>query len=61
MSDVPGLLVPTWRAVVEREYEPWNRPRVAIDTAILTVEQSVAHVLEVVVGPRREEDEGGSE
>jgi predicted kinase len=32
-SDVAGLVKPGWSAVVEREYEPWNRARLVIDTA----------------------------
>ena len=25
--DVPGLVPPTWQEVVDRDYEPWDRPR----------------------------------
>jgi predicted kinase len=32
-SDVEGLAKPTWTAVVDREYEPWTRERLVIDTA----------------------------
>lgn len=32
-SDVAGLVPPTWRQVVDREYEPWDRPRFILDTA----------------------------
>jgi predicted kinase len=32
-SDVEGLAKPTWTEVVEREYEPWTRKRLVIDTA----------------------------
>ena len=31
--DVPGLVPPTWQEVVDRDYEPWDRPRILIDTA----------------------------
>jgi predicted kinase len=41
-SDVPGLRLPTWEQVVNREYEPWDRPHLVIDTAGQTVEQSLA-------------------
>lgn len=30
-SDVAGWAVPTWQAVVEHEYEPWQEPRLVID------------------------------
>jgi hypothetical protein len=32
-SDVEGLPKPTWSAVVEREYEPWTRERLVIDSS----------------------------
>ncbi|HKX14373.1 MAG TPA: AAA family ATPase [Propionibacteriaceae bacterium] len=32
-SDVEGLPKPTWSAVVEREYEPWTRERLIIDSS----------------------------
>ena len=41
-SDVPGLRLPSWTEVVEREYAAWDRPHVVVDTAGQTVEESVA-------------------
>lgn len=41
-TDVPGLRLPTWEDVVNREYEPWDRPHLIIDTAGQTIEQSLA-------------------
>ena len=41
-TDVPGLQLPTWAQVLKREYEPWNRPRILIDTSGRTMEQSFA-------------------
>ena len=32
-TDIAGLRLPTWREVVEREYEPWDRDRLVVDTA----------------------------
>jgi len=32
-STVPGLKLPTWQEVESREYHPWSRDRIAIDTA----------------------------
>ncbi len=40
-TDIPGLLLPAWDEVAAREYHCWNRQHLVIDTAILTVEQSV--------------------
>jgi predicted kinase len=31
--DVPGLVKPTWQEVIGRDYQPWVRPRVVVDTA----------------------------
>lgn len=31
--DVPGLVPPTWDAVLAREYDAWDRPRLVLDTA----------------------------
>lgn len=33
VSDVPGLRLPGWEAVIGREYQPWEQPRLVIDTA----------------------------
>jgi predicted kinase len=31
--DIPDLTLPTWRDIVEREYDPWDREHVVLDTA----------------------------
>lgn len=33
VADVIGLVLPTWRDVVSRDYAPWDRPHIVIDTA----------------------------
>jgi predicted kinase len=33
-SDVEGLVKPTWTAILEREYEPWLRKPLVVDSAI---------------------------
>jgi predicted kinase len=43
-ADVVGLTLPTWEDVVSRDYRPWDRPRVVVDTSGLTVEQSVSAI-----------------
>jgi predicted kinase len=40
-TDVLNLTKPTWRQIVDREYEPWDRPHVVLDTAGTTVEDTV--------------------
>jgi len=44
-STVPGLTLPTWRQVVEREYHPWTVARVLVDTAGRSVQASFADLL----------------
>jgi hypothetical protein len=40
-SDVDGLSKPTWSAVVRREYEPWTREHMVIDTTTTSPEDAV--------------------
>jgi predicted kinase len=40
--DIPRLVLPTWRQITEREYEPWSRPHLVIDTATRTADDCVA-------------------
>lgn len=44
-SDIPDLVLPTWEKVKNREYHPWNRPRIVIDSAGMTVDVCVATLL----------------
>jgi predicted kinase len=44
VSDIGGLKLPTWAQILGREYHPWNREHVVIDTANQTVQQSVATI-----------------
>jgi predicted kinase len=43
-TDVPGLLLPNWADVMARDYHPWDRERLVIDTAHRTVAESVTAV-----------------
>ncbi|MET9239488.1 AAA family ATPase [Nonomuraea sp. NPDC003709] len=43
--DIPDLRPPDWREVVEREYEPWERERVLVDTAGQAPEESLDALL----------------
>ncbi len=43
--DLAGHTLPTWIEVVERDYRPWSRERLVIDTALLDVETSVRTIL----------------
>jgi predicted kinase len=44
-STVEGLTLPTWEQVATRRYEAWDRPHLRLDTASLSVEQSVAKII----------------
>ena len=39
---VPNLELPSWSQVVGREYDPWDRPRLVVDTAGQTEAESRA-------------------
>jgi predicted kinase len=41
ISDIPGLILPSWEDVVTREYQPWNRQHIIVDTSFPTVQQSL--------------------
>jgi predicted kinase len=42
--DVAGLALPSWDDVLRRDYEPWTRPRIVLDTASCSVAQAVAEL-----------------
>ncbi len=41
ISDISGSRSLTWQDVVSRDYHPWNREHIVIDTASRSVEQNV--------------------
>ena len=50
--DITGHTLPTWQQVLARDYHAWDRDRLVIDTARLTVEQAARAVLaQVPAGP----------
>lgn len=53
-SEVAGLTLPTWREVVEREYDPWSVERVVIDTAGRTERACFEELLARTTGTRGE-------
>jgi predicted kinase len=46
VADIQGHRVPTWAEVLERDYRPWTTDRLVLDTARLTVEESVKAILD---------------
>ena len=51
VTDIPGLVLPTWRQVLDRHYEPWTTAHV-VDTAGRTLEETLSQVA-AIVRPRR--------
>jgi hypothetical protein len=44
MSDVEGLIKPTWDEVLQREYESWERPHLVLDTAATPVSVMIEQI-----------------
>ena len=53
-SDVEGLTKPTWSQVQAREYEPWSRARLVLDTAAMPINVAVDLVAEEMATTRVE-------
>ena len=53
VTDIPGLRLPTWQEIVSREYHPWDRKHLVVDSARQSVEQSV-HMLREAIAAQRE-------
>lgn len=54
-SDIPGLKLPTWHEVVSREYSPWDREHIVLDTARQTVARSVQRLRKAIAAQKRVE------
>jgi predicted kinase len=46
--DIAGLALPSWEAVVAREYEPWLDRALAIDTATMSVSDAASLIVEEI-------------
>jgi predicted kinase len=51
-SDVEGLLPPTWSAVVSREYEPWSRKHLVVDSARMTAGNAAQLIMSKITSVR---------
>jgi predicted kinase len=49
-ADIAGHRLPTWSEVVERDYRPWDRDRLIVDTARLDVHENVRKIQEAISG-----------
>ena len=47
-ADISELNLPTWEEVVSREYEPWERKHIVIDTTGRSVAESVKELREAL-------------
>jgi predicted kinase len=47
-TDIGGFRLPTWEEVVTHDYQPWDRDRLVIDTARLSVDESVTMLQEAL-------------
>lgn len=50
--DIPGLKLPTWEEIASREYHPWNRKHIVVDTARQSIEQSVRFLREAIAAQK---------
>ena len=49
-ADIPGLTLPTWEAVLRREYEAWTTTRLVIDSALVTASEAANLIMERLRG-----------
>ncbi|GJD63360.1 AAA family ATPase [Methylobacterium frigidaeris] len=52
VSDIPGLVQPSWEAILRSGYESWDRPRLVIDSAASSPSEAVAAVLGIAAQDR---------
>lgn len=59
--DIAGLTLPTWQQVLDREYEPWDRGHLVIDTAAQSPAAAAGAILEAAaqVPDHVQADRGG--
>ncbi|MEK8133074.1 AAA family ATPase [Paenibacillus filicis] len=53
VADIPGLVLPTWEQVRNRQYDVWDRDRIVIDTAQQTLAESLMTLCEQLGWERR--------
>ncbi len=49
-TDIARLQLPSWDAVQRRHYEPWDRPRLILDTAGRSVAEALAELRDLLAG-----------
>ena len=48
--DIAGLTPPSWQQVIDRHYEPWDRPRLVLDTANRTPAETLEELCSRIDG-----------
>lgn len=43
-ADIAGFILPSWSSIKTHEYLAWTTPRLVLDTAVLSLENSVAQI-----------------
>jgi hypothetical protein len=51
-SDVEGLAKPAWAAIVDREYEPWLREPLVLDSLIISPDSAAQRIASRVASAR---------
>jgi predicted kinase len=46
--DIFGLRLPSWEQVITREYHPWDREHIVVDTARQSLEQNIKTLREAL-------------
>lgn len=54
--DIAGFVVPDWNSVEAHTYEPWSGDRLIVDTAVLSVEESLRLIEERLSFVKRRAD-----
>jgi predicted kinase len=44
-ADIPGHMLPTWKNVLERQYDPWESEHLVVDTANVSIERAVETIV----------------
>lgn len=44
-ADISGHKLPTWKNVLERQYDPWESEHLVVDTANVSIEQAVETIV----------------
>ncbi|KTC87041.1 AAA family ATPase [Legionella brunensis] len=52
IADIEGHKLPTWKAVVDRDYEPWESKQLVIDTSKYLIDESVEIIMNFIASKK---------